>query len=195
MLPSQDLYASALTTNILLYHLYVNCSFFHAWSHTFHRIRFAKAARVDDFNSKDIYSPERERTLILLSAFINFIKFTEQYCDAFLKDLRDGSDTLIVRREDVTARLNEIQDKIEELTWVHFRVYQLCNSMSLIRAKIAQDKPICEQLETEQIALKNTMLLTKDAQIKVVQDVEQYKTERNSLTKRKVWLHLAIRYA
>jgi len=33
--------------------------------------------------------------------------------------------------------------------------------------------------------LKNTMLLTKDAQIKVVQDVEQYKTERNSLTKRK----------
>ena len=58
--------------------------------------------------------------------------------------------------------------------------------MSLIRAKIVQDKPICEQLETEQIALKNTMLLTKDAQIKVVQDVEQYKTERNSLTKRKV---------
>ena len=63
--------------------------------------------------------------------------------------------------------------------------------MSLIRAKIVQDKPICEQLETEQIALKNTMLLTKDAQIKVVQDVEQYKTERNSLTKRKVCLHLA----
>ena len=60
--------------------------------------------------------------------------------------------------------------------------------MSLVRAKIVQDKPICEQLETEQIALKNTMLLTKDAQIKVVQDVEQYKTERNSLTKRKVCL-------
>ena len=66
--------------------------------------------------------------------------------------------------------------------------------MSLIRAKIVQDKPICEQLETEQIALKNTMLLTKDAQIKVVQDVEQYKTERNSLTKRKVWLYLASRF-
>jgi kinetochore protein Nuf2 len=66
--------------------------------------------------------------------------------------------------------------------------------MSLIRAKTAQDKPICEQLETEQIALKNTMLLTKDAQIKVVQDVEQYKAERNSLTKRKVWFYLASRY-
>ena len=84
-----------------------------------YRIRFAKAARVEDFNSRDIYSPERERTLILLSAFINFVKFTEQYCDAFLKDLRDRSDTLIVRREDVTARLNEIQAKVDELTWVH----------------------------------------------------------------------------
>ena len=38
------------------------------------------------------------------------------------------------------------------------------------------------------------MLLTKDAQIKAVQDVEQYKTERNSLTKRKVWLQPADRY-
>ena len=80
------------------------------------RIRFAKAARVDDFNSRDIYSPERERTLVLLSAFINFVKFTEQYCDAFLKDLRDRSDALIVRRGDVTARLNEIQDKVDALT-------------------------------------------------------------------------------
>jgi kinetochore protein Nuf2 len=53
---------------------------------------------------------------------------------------------------------------------------------------------MCEQLETEQIALKNTMLLTKDAQIKAVQDVEQYKTERNSLTKRKVWIYLESRY-
>lgn len=84
-------------------------------SHTFYRIRFAKAARVEDFNSRDIYSPERERTLILLSAFINFVKFTEQYCDAFIKDLRDRSDTLIVRRENVLIELNEIQDKIDEL--------------------------------------------------------------------------------
>jgi len=66
--------------------------------------------------------------------------------------------------------------------------------MLSLRAKIVQDEPICEQLETENVALKNTMLLTKDAQIKAVQDVEQYKTERNSLTKRKVWLQFAGRY-
>ena len=111
----QDLYASALTNNIILYHLYENYESNSAQSHTFHSVRFAKAARVEDFNSRDIYSPERERTLILLSAFINFVKFTEQYCDAFLKDLRDRSDALIVRREDTTVELSELQDKIDEL--------------------------------------------------------------------------------
>jgi kinetochore protein Nuf2 len=106
-----------MTSNIILYHLYVNYwSNFRLISTHFIRIRFAKAARVEDFNSRDIYSPEKERTINLLSAFINFIKFTEQYCDAFLKDLRDRSNTLIVRREDVTARLNEIQNKVDELT-------------------------------------------------------------------------------
>ena len=108
-----------MTTNIVLYHLYVKLlvDFSLALIHVFiYRIRFAKAARVEDFNSRDIYNPERERTLMLLSAFINFVKFTEQYCDAFLKDLRDRSDTLIVRRDDVTSRLKEIQEKVDELT-------------------------------------------------------------------------------
>jgi kinetochore protein Nuf2 len=108
-----------MTSNIILYHLYVELlvKFSFNLTHIFiYRIRFAKASRVEDFNSRDIYSPERERTLMVLSAFINFVKFTEQYCDAFLKDLRDRSDTLIVRREDVTARLKEIQDKVDELT-------------------------------------------------------------------------------
>jgi kinetochore protein Nuf2 len=106
-----------MTTNIVLYHLYVNFwPIFCLISTHFIRIRFAKAARVEDFNSRDIYNPEKERTFMVLSAFINFVKFTDQYCDAFLKDLRDRSDTLIVRREDVTARLNEIQDKVDELT-------------------------------------------------------------------------------
>ena len=116
---SQELYASAMTTNTVLYHLYVKMlvNFWLDLTHIFiYRIRFAKASRIEDFNSRDIYSPERDRTLMLLSAFINFVKFTEQYCDAFLKDLRDSSDTLIVRREDITARLKEIQDKVDELT-------------------------------------------------------------------------------
>ena len=44
-----------------------------AWSHShfIYRSRFAKAARVDDFNFRDIYSPERERRLnIVLKGYI-----------------------------------------------------------------------------------------------------------------------------
>jgi len=80
-----------------------------------HRTRFAKAARVEDFSSRDLFSPERERTTILLSAFINFVKFTEQYCDSFLKDLRERSDALIIQRDDAAEQLKEIQERIDEI--------------------------------------------------------------------------------
>lgn len=79
------------------------------------RTRFAKASRVEDFSAKDLFSPERDRTIVLLSAFINFVKFIEQYCDPFLKDLRERSDALIVRRDDVADQLREVQQKFEEL--------------------------------------------------------------------------------
>ncbi|KAF8964092.1 Nuf2 family-domain-containing protein [Flammula alnicola] len=148
----KDLYASALTSNIILYHL----------------IRFAKAARVEDFNSRDLFSPERERTIVLLSAFINFVKFTEQYCDAFLTDLRERSDALIVQRNDVVDQLNEIQQKFDDLN-----------------ARIAKDKPISDQLNGDNTTLTNTMFVTKDAQAKAVRDVEQYKADRNELMNRK----------
>jgi kinetochore protein Nuf2 len=79
------------------------------------RTRFAKAARVEDFNARDLFSPDRERTNLLLSAFINFVKFTEQYCDTFLKDLRERSDALIVQRDNIADQLNETEAKFNEL--------------------------------------------------------------------------------
>lgn len=75
--------------------------------------RFAKAARVDDFSAKDISNPDRERTLTLLSAFINFVKFTEQNCNAFVKDLRDQSDAIVTERDQITEQLAMIQQEIE----------------------------------------------------------------------------------
>lgn len=70
---------------------------------------------MEDFNSKDIFSPERERTLILLSAFINFVKFTEQYCNDFVKEIRDRSDALIVERDRVAEQLISLQKSIEDM--------------------------------------------------------------------------------
>jgi kinetochore protein Nuf2 len=75
--------------------------------------RFAKAARVEDFNAKDIFSPDRERTLILLSAFINFVKFTEQYCNPFVKELRNRSDAIVVERDQLVEQVAEIRRSID----------------------------------------------------------------------------------
>jgi len=58
--------------------------------------------------------PERERTIDLLSAFINFIKFTEQCCDSFVKGLRDKSAAMIVERDQVSVALQESQERIRE---------------------------------------------------------------------------------
>jgi len=59
--------------------------------------------------------PERERTIDLLSAFINFIKFTEQWCDPFIKELRDKSAAMLSEREQVTLELEQVQEKIKVL--------------------------------------------------------------------------------
>jgi len=66
----------------------------------------------------------RERTTILLSAFINFVKFAEQYCDTFLKDLRERSDALIIQRDNVTNQENEIQEQIDTIKCVRIKCIQ-----------------------------------------------------------------------
>lgn len=59
-------------------------------------------------------------------------------------------------------------------------------SVFVIRARIARDQPICDQLIAENTALTSTMFLTKDAQQKAIGDVEQCKSNRTELIKRKV---------
>lgn len=74
---------------------------------------------MDDFNLRDIYFPERERTITLLSAFINFLKFTSEFCDGFLKDLHERSDALIIQRDDIGDKVRAIQEKVDEIKCVH----------------------------------------------------------------------------
>ncbi|KAF8350920.1 Nuf2 family-domain-containing protein [Amanita rubescens] len=155
-LEEKDLYATALNSNILLLHL----------------SRFAKAARIESFSSKDIFSPERERTLNLLSGFINFVKFTEQYCSPFVLELRGRSDALLVDKKLVYEQLLEVRQKLDEL-----------------KAKIAEDEPICEKLRSENNALRAKMFATKEFQTAAVQEVEKLKSEKNALIKRREALH------
>ena len=80
--------------------------------HILYRTRFAKAAQVEDFTSKDLFAPEKARTLVLLSAFINYVKFTEQFCDQRVKERREHSEKVIVEREEV---LEELEKTLQEI--------------------------------------------------------------------------------
>ncbi|KAF5323342.1 hypothetical protein D9611_005820 [Ephemerocybe angulata] len=151
-LEDRELYSGALGANLILYHI----------------TRLARAARIDDFHAKDLYQPERDRTLIILSAFINFVKFTEQYCEKFVKDLRQRSATLLVERDQLTQQVEEIEGSIEDL-----------------KAKIATDEPRRIQLQEENNALRAKLFATKEFQVAAVQEVEKLKAEKNSLIKRR----------
>ncbi|KAJ7929385.1 Nuf2 family-domain-containing protein [Mycena leptocephala] len=148
----KDLHATSLTSHILLYHL----------------TRLARAARIEDFCAKDIQSPERERTLFLLSAFINFVKFTEQFCEPFVKKLRDRSDEMVAERDRVSRRLADITQEIDAM-----------------KAKMAEDEPRCEQLRGENATLRARMFATKEFQATVVQEVENLRAEKSALVERK----------
>lgn len=78
-----------------------------------HRNRFAEAARVEDFSGKDISHPDKNRTLMLLAAFINLVKFTEEWCTPFVKELRERADTMNVQREQISRELADLQHRIE----------------------------------------------------------------------------------
>lgn len=108
IMSKDNIYLSALTHNLLCYHL----------------TRFANAARVDDFSSYDISKPTKERTLLLLSAFINFVKFTEQLCNPFVNELVNRSNALLVDRDQVSSKLAQTQKQIQELKSAFRSLYQ-----------------------------------------------------------------------
>ncbi|KAJ7074414.1 Nuf2 family-domain-containing protein [Mycena amicta] len=131
-----------------------------ATSHFFlHRARFAKASRVDDFCSKDIQAPERDRTLLLLSAFINF---------PFVTKLREESDDIVVDRERVAKRLTDVNEEIDKL-----------------KAKMAEDEPKCAQLREENSVLRARLFASKQVQEDTVEQVESLKAEKTALMQRK----------
>jgi kinetochore protein Nuf2 len=81
--------------------------------------RLARAAQINDFSFKDLSSPDPERTRGHLSAFINFVKFSEQRAD-FIMRLRDKS-----------ARTNEERDKVVQALRVAEKEVAAIKSVSL----------------------------------------------------------------
>lgn len=77
-------------------------------------MRLADAAKVPDFSGKDMFIPTSERTRLILSAFINFVKFSEQ-CAPFVEKLRGKAADLIQEREDVSHELSRLEAQLAQL--------------------------------------------------------------------------------
>ena len=79
------------------------------------RSRLATAAKIPDFSSKDIFLPTPQRTRILLSAIINFIKFSEQCAPVVqtvrkkAEDLGQESESLMRERVRLETQLAQVQ--------------------------------------------------------------------------------------
>lgn len=146
-----DLYSASVAHNFMLYHL----------------TRFANAARIMDFSSKDLYNPEPERTRFILSAFINFVKFAEQ-CTPFTSGLREKSITVMEEREQVAQELTAVQHKL-----------------SALKAQRAKDEPKCEELRMENAAITAHLMVTKETTQKVVKEIEALKVEKASVLSKK----------
>ncbi|EKM55794.1 uncharacterized protein PHACADRAFT_209321 [Phanerochaete carnosa HHB-10118-sp] len=157
-LDSSDMYSSALAQNILLHHLQ----------------RFARAAKIADFNAKDLAAPEPERTRAHFSAFINLVKFSQQRAD-FIQDLRSKSASINQERAEVNRRLAEVQSEVVA-----------------IKYKMAEEEPRCETLRQENEALTVYLIKCRDTQLALLQTVKDMKQQRAELLQRKEQMQTTI---
>ncbi|KAI0807066.1 Nuf2 family-domain-containing protein [Fomes fomentarius] len=155
-----EIYSQALVHNLMLYHFQ----------------RFANAAKINDFSSKDLYFPDPDRTRSIFSAFINFIKFSEQ-SETFINRLRDQSTAVIKERQAVSEEIVELEHRMTEF-----------------KVKRAEDEPKCQTLREENAALLEQVISYKERQMGFLQDIENLKQEKAALVaeKEKVTTEMSV---
>ncbi|KAF8919466.1 Nuf2 family-domain-containing protein [Mucidula mucida] len=152
----KNLYSPALTLHILFYHLN----------------RLIEAAGMEGFSLADIVNPKPTRTIQFLAAVINFVKFTDQFCEPFVQELQKRAEDLLNERDQTTEDLANILDRI-----------------ATMKAKMAEDEPKCERLREENFILRSKVLAAKELQSSGLQELEKLKAEKTALIKRKELLN------
>lgn len=79
--------------------------------------RLARAAQINDFSFRDLSSPDPERTRGHLSAFINFVKFSEQRAE-FITGLREKSGRVNEEREKAVQALRAAEKEVAAIKYV-----------------------------------------------------------------------------
>jgi kinetochore protein Nuf2 len=145
--------------------------------------RFANAARILDFNARDIATPTSERTRYILAAFINFMRFTQQRA-GFVENLREKSDDILEERNKASQELSNYREKISAMKFV-FRSLWSPFANTNPRAKQEADEPRCEELRQENASLTAKLVATKEVQTDIAGSCEKLKIQKSDLLQRK----------
>ena len=81
------------------------------------RARFADAAKISDFSSKDVVVPDAKRTRNIISAFVNFVNFYEQNAP-IATELQERSGQFVQERDRIVAEGDRIRSELGSIECV-----------------------------------------------------------------------------
>ncbi|KIJ34638.1 hypothetical protein M422DRAFT_70137 [Sphaerobolus stellatus SS14] len=143
----------------------------------YHATRVAEGAGIDDFSMMDLVTPTASRTEKILSAVINFGRFSEER-QPFVERLQQQYTKASGERDELQQQILELRQKLEG----H-------------RAQLKADEPICAQLAAENHTLSARLRDLFEEQNEVVQEAEAFKLERDNLIGRKAGIQDEIAVA
>ena len=79
-----------------------------------HRARFAGAAKISDFSSKDVVVPDAKRTRNIISAFVNFVNFYEQNAPT-ASELQERSGQFVQERDRIIAEGDRVRSELQSI--------------------------------------------------------------------------------
>lgn len=140
----------------------------------------------------DLVSPNFGRTHKILSAIINFGRFSEERLP-FVDGLQQQYAKASEERDDLQQEIFDLRQKLADHACVAF--YYLiadihqgrCN-----RAQLKADEPICSQLVAENHGLKGKLRELYEEQNAVFQEADALKVERDDLVLRKVTFNACL---
>ncbi|KAF8582046.1 hypothetical protein K439DRAFT_179824 [Ramaria rubella] len=143
----------------------------------YHATRVADGAGIDDFSMMDLVTPNFGRTHKILSAIINFGRFSEERLP-FVERLQQQYTKASEERDDLQQEIQDLHQKLND----H-------------KAKLKADEPICAQLIIENQGLTAKLRDLYEEQNAVFQEAEALKVERDNLVTRKAGIQDEINVA
>ncbi|KAF8482328.1 Nuf2 family-domain-containing protein [Gautieria morchelliformis] len=143
----------------------------------YHATRVADGAGIDDFSMMDLVSPNFGRTHKILSAIVNFGRFSEERLP------------FVERLQQEYTRASEERDELQQ------EILNLRQKLTDHASQLKTDEPICVQLAAENQGLTAKLRDLYEEQNAGFQEAEALKVERDKLVLRKAGIQDEINVA